>query len=254
MNAEWFKNEIKNWSPKLNWTNNEIVEMSKLLLEISKLNGGEIVWDCEKDLQIEKEYAIEKARNAIQSKMTLYTIFFLKHHFKFYSKKGKNIHLQPDFLVLHRFYPMLNLNFASSRELEKLPGIGKVTALRIIKMREKIGKFTNEEEILNVKGIRKYNFNKFKDKIYLSSDPPLKKILHTDIEAFLEEPNFTNYIVLLLKGICIDPYQNKFEFISVNPKKLVFLELQDILDQLKSDEKTKSLCTRMIKIILLINL
>jgi competence protein ComEA len=47
----------------------------------------------------------------------------------------------------------VNLNTASQAELERLPGVGPVTAQRIIEYRAQIGVFRSVEELENVKGI-----------------------------------------------------------------------------------------------------
>ena len=54
--------------------------------------------------------------------------------------------------------PCLNLNFATARELIKLPGIGEVMAKRIIDYRERHGRFRRPEEIIIIEGFseRKY--------------------------------------------------------------------------------------------------
>ncbi|MGB2698689.1 MAG: helix-hairpin-helix domain-containing protein [Candidatus Zixiibacteriota bacterium] len=47
----------------------------------------------------------------------------------------------------------ININSASNKELENLPGIGPVLANRIVKLRESKGKFKKMDELLEVKGI-----------------------------------------------------------------------------------------------------
>ena len=51
-------------------------------------------------------------------------------------------------------YPVyININKANINELDKLPGIGKTIAQRIVDYREKNNGFKNIEELKNIKGI-----------------------------------------------------------------------------------------------------
>jgi competence ComEA-like helix-hairpin-helix protein len=47
----------------------------------------------------------------------------------------------------------IDLNVANVKELEELPGVGAVTAQRIIDMREKSGRFKRVEDLLAIRGI-----------------------------------------------------------------------------------------------------
>jgi len=49
----------------------------------------------------------------------------------------------------------LNINTATVQQLMGLPGIGEVTAERILKYREETGKFTTIEDLRAIKGISK---------------------------------------------------------------------------------------------------
>ena len=48
----------------------------------------------------------------------------------------------------------IDLNLANAKELQELPGVGPVTAQRIIDMREKSGRFHRVEDLLAVRGIQ----------------------------------------------------------------------------------------------------
>jgi comEA protein len=56
----------------------------------------------------------------------------------------------------------LNLNSATTADLEKLPGIGAAMATRILEYRQKNGGFKKVEDLMNVKGIGEKNFLKLK--------------------------------------------------------------------------------------------
>ena len=60
---------------------------------------------------------------------------------------------------------VVNLNTATSEDLEALPGIGAKTAARIIEYRQKNGPFKKVEELMNVRGIGEKSFLKLKAQI-----------------------------------------------------------------------------------------
>lgn len=59
----------------------------------------------------------------------------------------------------------ININNASKEELDSLPGVGEVTAQKIIDYREENKEFKSIDEIKNVKGIGENKFNDLKDYI-----------------------------------------------------------------------------------------
>ncbi len=60
---------------------------------------------------------------------------------------------------------LININTASNKELEALPGVGPVIAQRIVDYRQKYGGFKRKEEILKISGIGPKKFEGIKDKI-----------------------------------------------------------------------------------------
>ena len=65
----------------------------------------------------------------------------------------------------------LNINIATQSELESLPGIGPVFALRIIEHRLEFGPFEKIEEIKAVDGIGEKIFDRIKDYITVGQTP-----------------------------------------------------------------------------------
>ncbi len=63
----------------------------------------------------------------------------------------------------------VNVNKADIIELQRLPGIGKATAEKIISYRNKHGAFKRKEELLRVKGIGQKKFNRLKNFIKLKN-------------------------------------------------------------------------------------
>jgi competence protein ComEA len=63
---------------------------------------------------------------------------------------------------------VVNINTATVKELIRVPGIGKVTAKRIVAYREKNGPFKQIEDIQKIKGIGSKKFAKIKDLITLT--------------------------------------------------------------------------------------
>ena len=59
----------------------------------------------------------------------------------------------------------ININTASIKELEKLPGIGKGFAERIVEHREKYGPFRRAEHLIMVRGISDKRFRALRDLI-----------------------------------------------------------------------------------------
>lgn len=60
---------------------------------------------------------------------------------------------------------ILDINTATKEELVRLPGIGEVTAERILLYREEQGKFHKTEDLMNVRGIGKKKFEQLKSLI-----------------------------------------------------------------------------------------
>ena len=65
----------------------------------------------------------------------------------------------------------IDLNAANVKELQQLPGVGPVTAQRIIEMREKSGRFRHVEDLLAVRGISQKKLAALKPYVTVSPVP-----------------------------------------------------------------------------------
>jgi comEA protein len=65
----------------------------------------------------------------------------------------------------------IDLNAASVKELQQLPGVGPVTAQRIIEMREKSGRFRRVQDLLAVRGISQKKLAALKPYVTVSLSP-----------------------------------------------------------------------------------
>jgi competence protein ComEA len=65
--------------------------------------------------------------------------------------------------LLSIFLLALNLNTATPKQLEALPGIGPVLAKRIVEFREKKGGYRRIEELLAVPGISEKKWQVLRD-------------------------------------------------------------------------------------------
>ncbi len=67
----------------------------------------------------------------------------------------------------------LDLNAATTEQLQQLPGIGPTTARRIVHFREKSGPFRRVEDLLAVRGITRKRLEKLRP--YITVGPAPKK-------------------------------------------------------------------------------
>lgn len=81
------------------------------------------------------------------------------------SKSGDNIIIEENTVSSNNSTQTININKATEKEFETLPGIGPSLASKIIEYRNQNGKFESIEDIKNVNGIGDNKYEKIKDLI-----------------------------------------------------------------------------------------
>ena len=65
----------------------------------------------------------------------------------------------------------IDLDLANVKELQELPGVGPVTAQRIIDLRQKSGRFKRVEDLLAVRGISQKKLEALRPYVTVSAPP-----------------------------------------------------------------------------------
>lgn len=87
-------------------------------------------------------------------------------------------------------YALIDLNLATAEELEKLPGIGRKSAERILSYREKLGGyFVSVEQLREIWGIRSENIEKALPYLYIRHRPkPKLSLRQASVEELAAHP------------------------------------------------------------------
>ncbi len=65
----------------------------------------------------------------------------------------------------------IDINVANLKELQELPGVGQVTAQRIVDMRQKSGRFRRVEDLLAIRGISQKKLDAMRPYVTVSPSP-----------------------------------------------------------------------------------
>ena len=89
----------------------------------------------------------------------------VKRAFDVHSVRSATLNLEEPQAPNNQQARRININTASADELEKLPGIGRTLAGRIIEHREKFGAFRKAEHLIIVRGLSDKRFRALQDLI-----------------------------------------------------------------------------------------
>lgn len=187
---------IYNWDRFLKWKKNELSTVREILKSVSLDNGGNIDHDTSLDLEIEESYVIKTIDDAINKVMNLYTHSIKYAEAECYYVPLNNLVSKFDFLGGSTYLPKLDLNTATTKELEELPGIGPIIANRIKDYRKRYGSFDHINDIIKVKGIGERTFERIKYALTIATKSDVS-FFSPQLLQFKKKPSFKNYIKIL---------------------------------------------------------
>jgi len=130
---------------------------------VYKLDAGDIIEDA-----IEKSGGFSQQADMNEIARSINRAELLSNHSKIYIPKlgdNKIVYVNPTPTSFASAQSLVNINTATSDELDTLSGIGPITAQRIIDYRLEHGNFQTVEDIKNVTGISDNKFAQIKNNI-----------------------------------------------------------------------------------------
>lgn len=198
VNKEKLKQFILQWDSSIEWTDKEIETISSYLLSIAQSSAGRIFKDTEFiEMNTIEDYILCVIHQGINKVMKLYADSICYGTSPYYTVSDKDIKPSFDFLIPKKHVPKIDLNTADISNLEPLPGIGPITAQRIVNYRKEHGSFTAIEEVMKVKGIDKNDFEKFRSAVYVSFTMESVSYISWPLFEFKSNPTFPNYLKLI---------------------------------------------------------
>ncbi|MDJ0765306.1 MAG: phospholipase D-like domain-containing protein [Myxococcota bacterium] len=200
MNPSVFQGFLTENTPDIKWTKKKKDTACQVLFAIAKANGGEIFED-EKIPRSEKEqFAINRAREALERRFISYANAVARQRPDFSYTQPVDEKANDTLTTRHQWLPKVDINTASFDELEALPEIGDVLAQRIIDHRNLYGPFESIEQLKEVKGIDNVTTQRLEALAFVMPADVHAQFFSPEVLAFVSEPSLKTYARLLASG------------------------------------------------------
>ncbi len=132
--------------------------------------------------------------------------------------------------VLRVYAGKLNINSASAADLTRLPGIGEVTASRIVKERERRGRFADPRELKGVKGVSERVYGNLHEYVAIQGE--------SDLQVHIDLNTITKPLLLGLPGMSAGEAQSILNYRRANGRFSQVAELLKVpgIDQRRLQE------------------
>lgn len=201
---EFFSPIISTWQMEESFSEATIEKIIDILGDIFKTVCNDIFEDEKINLEELALFARHVINRALQVQLSKFTNSkgrrLISSTYSKKLKKPNDLELLP-FTELCIREQKLDINTATAEEFEDLPGIGGETAKRLIDYRTSFKKFSDIEEIKNVRGVSNKDFKILKEIITVAELEIVYEPKSELLERFNNDPTFPSYIALLREGI-----------------------------------------------------
>ena len=231
---------IEDWKTGVDWTEKEYDKIKKMLVEISRLNGGQIKNDIDLDKDIHDQYILKTIDDGLNKVMKTYSEILKADNDKdYYWKETNEITASFDFTKAVKYHEKINLNLASACELATIPSFDKGISERIVQFKNENGYFTNIEELLKIDGIDEASLRTIQYAIIISPPDGDKLSFSSNVNTFINKPDFSNFLKVLKneKGYVFEDGDPKP--LTESYQKKVIKELYKIVNHLEKNHFPK---------------
>ena len=197
MESKWFEEVVQNWSHDLEWPAAQLATATETLKALAAANRGTVLYDVEFDESLARDHARRQAELALARRTTEYAKrLHALTRAPMYTAKSEGPPTFIDAVTYHQWNPAIDVNSASSEQLQILHGVGPALADAIVRYRERFGPFESIETLQAIAGISSETIEKFGGQAVAEMDRTLL-FRTTELADFLKKPNFDSYVRLV---------------------------------------------------------
>lgn len=195
---EWFEEYVKSWELSYSWSEDLLSRVCEKLVVLSERNDGTVVPPDALDIKTYTQFVVAKADDALSRHVAPYASALRERLTspKYIEPAEEDEQSLPESLEYSKWETAVDINYASYKQLEELPVLGKALTSRILQRRQVKGTFQSIDQLTELKGFSEGTLLKLGDRIYASREAPIPS--NNAIQHFAFSPSFANYIKLAI--------------------------------------------------------
>lgn len=201
MSAAWPRAYVRAWSADLQWTHEELELLAEDLLALARLNQGIVFGEPAPSEEERDRHAAARVTDALDALARSY-VRYVQRDAELPRAALPSTDFTPELPLLdaRRYGESVNVNTASADELAALPGLGAVTAARVVEYRRLNGSFGSLDELRKVAGISKDAIETLRTVAHAAPPSAGARITSASLDALQRNPTFKQYVQAIVAG------------------------------------------------------